>query len=172
MLGLAILVFLHYQAQNSYKVKFTEDKNLGVKVSKVHYSGTKGGRVEWELVADSATRSKGDDVTVFDNVSLTFYTRNGTSYTMFSKEGRLKESTGEMLAAGGVKIESTDEEGYTLETGSLSYSMKTKHLATEDPVQITSGGMDIKGMGLQANIDEGNFTLLKDVKAVFKEAVI
>lgn len=168
--SLAILVFLHYQTKNTIKVTFTEDKKFGVKIDKVHYSGTKEGRVEWVLDAESAKRSKDDDLTVLNTVTAVFYMKNGSTLTVRADEGRYSESTGDINASGNVSVES--KEGYSLKTETLRFSTKSRQITTDDPVKITSGGIDIDGTGLLVEIDSGKLVVLKKVKAVFKDTVI
>lgn len=164
--GLAVLVFIHYRTKNTIKVVLTEDKKFGVQIDKVHYSGTKGGRVEWELDAESARRSKDEDLLVLDKVSLTFYSRDGTKYLLTSREGDYRESTGEVTVNGDVVVVSLSK-GYRLATETLKYSMNTKMVTSEVRVRITSKDMAVDGIGLVAEMESEKFRLLKDVHAMF-----
>ncbi|MBI5903149.1 MAG: LPS export ABC transporter periplasmic protein LptC [Deltaproteobacteria bacterium] len=169
--GIIVLVFIHYKRTgNSVRITFTEDKKVGVKVDKVHYAGTKSGRMEWELDADSAVRSRDGSVTVLESVRLKFYPKTGGPSTLKAREGRFSESTGEVEAIGSVVVETDD--GYRLTTERLKYMMKTKELTTKDHVEITSKSIDLAGDGLFATIDDGKFRLSKNVKAVFKDGSI
>lgn len=164
--GLAALVIVHYQTKDKYKIVFNEDKQVSVKIDKVHYSGTKEGRIEWVLDAESAVRSKNTDMVVLDTVKLVFYAKNGTPYTLKAKEGKFRESTGEVTATGGVTVES--KEGYKLAVENAEYMMKTKKITSKDHVEITSDRIDVKGEGLLVDVDTGTLEILKNVKAVFK----
>jgi len=164
--SLAIMVFIHYRTKNTYKVILTEDKKFGVQIDRVHYSGTKGGRVEWELDADSAKRSTDEDLLVLDKVRLKFYSKDGTKYLLTSREGDYRESTGEVTVNGDVLIVSLNN-GYRLSTETLKYSMETKKVTSEVRVRITSKDMAVDGVGLVAEMDTEKFWLLKDVHAVF-----
>ncbi|MDO8426693.1 MAG: LPS export ABC transporter periplasmic protein LptC, partial [Deltaproteobacteria bacterium] len=168
--GLAVLVFIHYKTENTFKVSFDGEKKLEVKIEKIHYSGTKEGRVEWELFADSAKRTKAEDLTIFETLKVIFYAKDGTPYTLNAKEGRLREAAGEIYALGDVTVDS--QAGYTLKAQSLKYAIKSKEITSEGPVEITSEAMDMVGTGLRAEIESGRFFLLKNVKATFRDAVI
>ena len=163
--GLAVLVFIHYRTKNTYKITLTEDKKFGVQIDKVHYSGTKGGRVEWVLDADSAKRSRDEDLMVFDAVKLTFYSKDGKEYLLTAREGNYRESTGEVTVNGNVVVDCAAN-GYRLAAETLSYSMKTKMVTSDVRVRITSKDMAVDGVGLAAEIDKDKFRLLKDVHAV------
>lgn len=166
IISLVVLVSVHYRTQNSYKVVLNEDKRLEVKIDKVHYSGTRDGRVEWELTADSARRSKDEDLTVLDAVEAKFFSRSGVSYTLTANEGRFREAAGEIYAYGDVKVLSG--EGYTLESVELKYSIKQKEITSAEKVVFKSGNMDIEGYGLFVDIEGGRVLLNREVKAVFR----
>ncbi|MFQ5735727.1 MAG: LPS export ABC transporter periplasmic protein LptC [Thermodesulfobacteriota bacterium] len=166
ILGLAVSVFVHYQTQNSYKVTFNEDNKLEVRIDNIHYSGTKQGRVEWELVADSAKRARGVDLTVFSNVTATFYPKGGPAYTLEAREGSYVEAAGVVRVSGDVRLNSKD--GFAMRTESLKLMMETKEVTSRDPVRLTSGVMDVEGTGFFADLDTGRLRILRDVRAVIK----
>ncbi|MBI5587288.1 MAG: LPS export ABC transporter periplasmic protein LptC [Deltaproteobacteria bacterium] len=164
--GLAVLVFIHYRTKNIYKITLTEDKKFGVRIDRVHYSGTKDGRLEWVLDADSAKRSRDEDLLVLDAVKLTFYSRDGKEYLLTAREGNYRESTGEVAVNGNVVVDSASN-GYRLTAETLNYSLKTKMVTSDVRVRITSKDMAVDGVGLSGEIDKEKFRLLKDVHAVF-----
>ncbi|MBI1911856.1 MAG: LPS export ABC transporter periplasmic protein LptC [Deltaproteobacteria bacterium] len=171
IIGLTALVFVHYETKDSYKVTFNQDRKFEVKIEKIHYSGTNSeGRIEWELVADSAKRTKDVDLTILSNVTLVFFSKQGEPYTLKAAEGRFKEGTGEVTVTGNVVVNS--EEGYRVATESLNYSMKTKVITTDAEVELSSKGMNIKGVGLLAEVDKQSFQLLKNVRAVFSDTSV
>ncbi|HEY4707690.1 MAG TPA: LPS export ABC transporter periplasmic protein LptC [Thermodesulfobacteriota bacterium] len=170
VLGLALLVFIHYKTQEPPQ-KFKEDEKVQVKIDRIHYSGTKEGRVEWELDAMSAERSREEDLTLFKDVKITFFADDGTPYVLTSRQGTFKEGAGEIKVTGEVKIESP-KEGYTLKTDSLKYMIGTKEITTPDKVAMTSGNMDLEGVGLLVRIDSEEFRLLSNVKAVFRNPAV
>lgn len=171
IVSLAVLVFIYYRAGKEPKAAFEQDERVEVTVEKIRYSGTKAGRVEWELEADAARRSKGEDLTTLDNVRVTFYAKDGTSYVLTSKEGRFREAAGEIVATGDVVIKSSGD-GYTIRTGSLTFLLRNKLIKTEDKVRMTSRGTDLEGTGLLASVDQKSFRLLKGVRAVFRDSAI
>lgn len=171
IVSLAVLVFIYYRAGKGPKPVFEQDERVEVKVEKVRYSGTKAGRVEWELEADSARRSKGADLTVLENVQVTFYAKDGVSWTLTSREASFREAAGEIDAIGDVVIKSSGE-GYTINTDRLTFLLKDKLIKTQERVRMTSRGADLEGTGLLANVDQKSFRLLKDVRAVFRDSAI
>jgi LPS export ABC transporter protein LptC len=167
VLALAVSVFVHYQTRNSFKVTFNEDKKLEVRIEKVRYSGTKDGRVEWELVADSAQRARGESITAFHKVTVTFYAKGGEPYTLTAREALYDEAKGIIDAVGDVKVES--KEGFVLKAGTLRYDLKKRVITSDEEVDITSRMMNVKGRGFFSDIESGGFKILKNVRAVVKE---
>lgn len=171
IVSLAVLVFIYYRAGKEQKAGFEQDEQVDIKVEKIRYSGTKAGKVEWELEADSARRSKGEDLTILENIKVTFYAKDGTAYTLTSKEGMFREAAGEIVASGSVVIESSGE-GYTIRTSSLKFFLNDKLITTDKRVEMTSRGTDLAGTGLEAFVDQERFRLKKDVRAVFRDSAI
>ena len=168
ILGLAVAVFVHQQTQNTLRVSFTEDKKLEVRIDRIRYSGTKEGRVEWEFEADYATRDKDEDLTVFSNVTATFYPGDGEPYILTAREGRYREAAGLVQAVGAVRVASKGR--FVLETEMLELKMDSRKISTAQDVAITSEMMDIRGRGLEADMDTGNFRILSNIRAVVNDA--
>ncbi|HBG45475.1 MAG TPA: LPS export ABC transporter periplasmic protein LptC [Deltaproteobacteria bacterium] len=171
IVGLALLVFIHYKTMELPRAEFKEDEKVQVKIDRIRYSGTKDGRVEWELEADSARRSREEDLTSFDNVKVTFFSKDGTPYTLSALHGSFRENAGDIEVSGDVLVRSPKDD-YSLKTGSLRYAINTKQMSTADRVFITSDRLDAQGDGLTARIDSGEFRLLRNVKAVFKGSAV
>lgn len=168
IVGLAALVFIHYKTRELPQEDFMEDEKVQVSIDRIRYSGTKDGRVEWELEAMSANRSREEDLTIFEEVKLVFYAGDGSSYTLTAREGTFREVAGEIGVSGDVVIES-GKEAYVLRTDTLKYLINKKEVSTPDRVTVTSAKLDLEGTGFLGFIESGEFRLLKNVKAVFRD---
>ncbi len=173
VLGLVVLVAIHYINSKGLEVVVAEDKSVGVKMSGIHYSSTRDGKVEWVLDADSATTFKGGEKTEFDSVKLTFYASDATTYRLTANEGRVDQGSGEVVTEGDVHVESLDGR-YSLKTDLLSYSSEKKRFTTEDAVEILASGSDVAsnrltvtGTGLMIDIESGRLNIHEGVRAVF-----
>ena len=169
VLGLVLLVAIHYMRSTGLEVVVTEDKSVGVKMSGIHYSSTRDGKVEWVLDADSATTFKLGEKTRFDSVKLTFYASDATTYQLKANIGRVDESSGEVVAEGDVHVESLDGK-YSLKTDRLNYSSEMKRFTTDNKVEILASGIDVTGIGLIVDIESGRLKIEEDVRAVFNGA--
>jgi LPS export ABC transporter protein LptC len=171
VIGLTALVTIRYMAKKGFEVVITADDKIGVKVSDIHYSRIREGRTEWVLDADSAASFTGGDEMLFDSVTLVFYAKDGSAYTLKAREAAFSESTGEVHAVGDVLVESEDG-SYRLTTDSLKYSSKDRHATTGDRVEILAKGLQVEGEGLIVKIDEEKIFILNDVKALLKDSAI
>jgi len=167
IIALAVLVFVYYRAPKAPKASFEQDEQVKVQIEKIRYSGTKAGRVEWELEADSAKRSKDEDLTLLENVRVTFFARDSTSYLLTADEGTFMENSGEIKVSGNVVVRSSGD-GYTIKTSSLTYFVNGRKITTDERVSMTSRGIDLEGTGLVVLVDKNSFRLLRNVRAVFR----
>ena len=171
VIGLAALVTVRYMAKKGFEVVITGDDKFGVKVSDIHYSRTREGRLEWVLDADSAVSFTGSDEMNFNSVTLLFYAKDGSTYTLKAREGNFSESTGEVSVKGDVSVESEDGL-YRFKTDSLKYSSADSRAMTDDRVEILVKDLLVSGEGFIAEVDEEKIFILNNVKALLKDPVI
>ncbi|MBI5236017.1 MAG: LPS export ABC transporter periplasmic protein LptC [Deltaproteobacteria bacterium] len=168
LMGLAVMIFVHYSGRDDYKLTLIETSGVGLDVKNIHYSGTKAGRLEWELYADSATRLKGSEQVALENVRGLFYSMDGHRYVMRSAKAVIDETVGVVDAAGGVTIDSKDG---TLKTRTARYLIKSKRITAGGFVEMTSGKMSVTGTGLDADIEKDTVELQSGVRAVITNEV-
>ncbi len=162
--GLVILVVIYYRTTSTREVTFTEDKDIGVKVEGLNYSNTRDGRTIWRLRAKDATSFKSKKSMVLKGINLLFYPKNGEPFTMKADDGTFNEAKKVILARGNVVVFS--EKGFTLKTDRLRYDSAAGRIASDKPVSITQGDMMVTGVGFRADVDSGNVSILKNVRAV------
>jgi LPS export ABC transporter protein LptC len=146
-------------------------------IGKVRYAGYSGedrGQRQWELEAESATRLKKEDLTVFIDVKVVFYSKGGTIYTLRGQEGSYREETGEIRVTGDVRMDAVGggSGSYNIETDGIKYSTRSKEVTSSDPVRIRYKAMEVTGVGLEIDLDVGRCSILKDVRTVIEDAVI
>jgi LPS export ABC transporter protein LptC len=171
VIGLVALATVRYMARKGFQVVIAGDDGFGVKVSDIHYSRTREGRQVWVLDADSAASFTGSDEMNFNSVTLLFYARDGSTYTLKARKGTLSESTGEVSVEGDVLVESEDGL-YRLTTDSLKYSSADARAVTDDRVEIQAKDLLVEGEGLIVDIDDERIFILNDVKALLKDPAI
>lgn len=170
IVALSALVFYHYQSRGKYRIDLPEQGNIEVRVQKIRYSGTKDGKVEWELEAESATRSKNRPETVFEDIVLVFYAKDGTPYRLKAERGSYNEKSGKITASGKVSV-ATDE-GYSVDAPELTYDLGKRLITSDGRVAVLYQGIDLEGTGLFVDVDKGLFTLKDAVRARISDGVI
>ncbi|MBI3398218.1 MAG: LPS export ABC transporter periplasmic protein LptC, partial [Deltaproteobacteria bacterium] len=141
-----------------------------IRIDKARYVETKDGRKEWELEADSAQYFKDDNLIVFENVKVVFYSKDGIYYTLKGRQGRLRNDTKDIDVAGDVVA--TSEDGYQLKTDTLKYTAAVRQITTKDRVVFTGHNMRIEGIGLLADMATERVSVLAKVKTVLKDVAI
>lgn len=144
--------------------------NADIRIEKARYVETKNGRKEWELEADSAQYFKTDNLTVFENVRVIFYSQNGANYTLIGREGKLRNDSKDMDIVGNVVVTSTDN--YQLKTDSLKYIAGVRQISTKDKVFFTGPNITIEGIGFLADMVTERVYVLANVRTVVKDAAI
>jgi LPS export ABC transporter protein LptC len=177
LVGLFGIVIVNYKVKPGHEATSSRVQDLGVTIEKVHYSGYSGeepGRREWELEADSLTRLKEEDLTVFTGVKVVFFSKDGTTFTLRGRECTYNERTGVILVSGNVTIVTVGLGGknYKLTTDSLKYATRSKELTSTEQVEIKSQAMSITGVGFEMDVDGEKLSILKDVRTVIKDADI
>ncbi|MBI5970076.1 MAG: LPS export ABC transporter periplasmic protein LptC [Deltaproteobacteria bacterium] len=167
--GLIVLAAYHYKSRAGDAINFTAGKNSGSELSAVHYTGTRAGRLAWELNADSVKIAKAQDVAELSAVTGVFYAAAGAVYRLHANTGLLKESEGVIDAGGGVVVVSGKGERFV--TDRLRYTIKSREMTSNDRVEVASSEMNMTGSGLIVDVENDRFKILKDVRAVFYNAV-
>jgi LPS export ABC transporter protein LptC len=132
----------------------------------IHYVETKGKRKEWELKAKSGQHFREADFTTLEDLAVTFYTEDGRIITMKGKKGSMKEKK-EIKVWGDVVITSSD--GYRVTTNSLRYERDKQQITTEDPVMLDGKGVQVKGVGLVADLKTKKISILRKVQTEIKQ---
>lgn len=166
--GLIVLASYQYKKRGSDAINFTAGKNSGSELNMVHYTGTRAGRLAWELNADFVKMSKAQDVAELDSIKAVFYAAGGAVYRLNAKEGRLKEAEGVIDAGGGVVVVS--DKGERFVTDKLRYTIKSREITSKGRVEVASTGMNMTGTGLVVDVENERFAILNDVRAVFQNA--
>ncbi|MBI5892929.1 MAG: LPS export ABC transporter periplasmic protein LptC [Deltaproteobacteria bacterium] len=167
--AIGISIFINYQIQKSAKnISQKTSSNADVVVNNVHYTEDKDGNKQWELEALKAQYFKEGDVTIFENVNLTLYAKNGKVYVIKGKNGKLMNETKDVEVNGNVTV--TSEDGYKLNTESLKYAASGKQITTNDKVSLTGPRMDVDGIGLLIDMNKETVSVLKNARAVIKNA--
>jgi LPS export ABC transporter protein LptC len=125
---------------------------------------SEGGRVRWELAADSAMSYGEKERMHLWVVRVEFHDAETESLrsTLTAREGEIDPRTEELMARGNVVV--TTSEGRRLETEELRWDPKRAKVISDLPVRLTKGKSVITGTGIEADPDLGQYEIRTPVE--------
>lgn len=131
---------------------------------------TSDGKREWELWADQALgySSRGSWNAI--NVRVVFFSDDGLRFTVTGDRGHIKTNSKDMLIEGNVVTRTSND--YNFFTESMIYNSSARELTTTHPVRIKGPRdakgyrMNLKGIGMRAELKESFIFIHKNVKGV------
>jgi LPS export ABC transporter protein LptC len=163
-LALATVVFLVFRSEynGDKRINILSD-NIDLQVKDVLYTDVGDSGLKWEIAADTAKYMKGENLAVFDNVRIRLIMKDGRTFVMTGKNGRMNTETKNMEISGNVTIVS--DHGDRLTTDILKYSGSEKRFFTDSPVVMENSRMRVQGTGMTLSLDRQGVSLLSKVKA-------
>ena len=150
------LLYINSKMHKGLSGNMVKFSNADIRIEKARYVETKDG--------------KSDNLIIFDNVKVTFYSKGGMSYTIKGKQGRLRNDTKDIDISGDVTAASAD--GYQLKTDTLQYREAVKQISTRDKVVFTGPNMKIEGEGFLADMVTERAFVLANVRTVLKDVAM
>jgi LPS export ABC transporter protein LptC len=123
------------------------------------------GKREWILEAREARVYERIGETRADSLRVRFFRKeDGTLYsTLRADQGRIDQASKDVTASGNVVVET--DEGYRLETLSLTWIQKTGRIRTDDPIRLRKGRDLLTGTGFESDPSLRQYRIRSDVKA-------
>ncbi len=144
----------------SFEEPTEEDLDPSVKVAQelkgVRYSQSKGDRLQWELVAESARLVENGPASL-ERVGITYFSDDGKVISLSADEGMYDDNTRDATVRGNVVVTSSDHR--TLRTDLLKWNQQEEKLKGEGAVTITQGNTIIKGTGFEVVPAKETFTI-------------
>jgi len=135
-------------------------------LEKVRFVEEKGGEKTWELEAKSVYQYQDQNMMVLENIKLTFYAKDGRTFFLTGKQGKVYQDSKNVELMGDVVLTSSD--GYRLKTNSVSYRNSEKVVSTSDPVEIEGEQIRLTGKGMLVHTEDKTFKILSQVKTQLK----
>jgi len=126
-----------------------------------------GDKKKWELEADVAEYFTDKKFSLFKEVKVIFYDKEGNEIILTGKEGKVFTETKDIEIKKDVQI--INNEGNKLNTESLFYNSKTKIANTSDPVKFEGNEFILTGNGARLDVETGKIAILNNVNSTFKE---
>jgi len=142
----------------------TEGANM--RLEKIRFVEEKQGRKTWELEAKLIHQYQDQNTMVLEDVRVTFYTKEGRSFVISGKKGKVHQDSKDMELVGDVELASSD--GYLLKTHSISYRHSERKATTSDPVEIEGKEIQVAGKGMLVDMEAKVIKVLRQVKTRWK----
>lgn len=163
-----LLVNLHGRKTPEQKkeVSRVPSDNAKMHLEKIQFVEDKHGQKTWELEAKSIQQYQEPNIMMVEEVKVTIYTKEGRSFVISGKEGKIYQDSKNMELTGDVTVTSSD--GYRLKTQSITYHHREKKVVTSDPVEIEGEQMRLVGRGMLVDMEAQTFKILNQVKTQWK----
>jgi LPS export ABC transporter protein LptC len=131
----------------------------------INYTHTEGGVARWRLVAKQVEHLANEKSTTVSAIHLTFFAADGAEQgTLKARNGKVDGDFSVVELQGEVEIVSRS--GYTLQTDHLTFRQQERTIRTDAPVKLASAGLQLKGVGLDLNLDTQRLRIPARVSAV------
>jgi len=138
-------------------------------MEKIRLVEDKQGRKTWELEAKTIQQYQDENVMVLEEVKVTFYGKDGRSFVLSGKQGKVYQNSKDIELKGDVLLTSSD--GYWLKTQSVAYHHQKKKATTSDSVEIEGEQIRLEGKGMEVDMEAQTFKILHQVKTRWKGGV-
>ena len=135
-------------------------------LEKIRLVEDKHGQKTWELEAKAIHRYQAQNILMLEDVKVTFYTKDGRTFTLAGEKGKIHQDSKDMELVGDVVLTTSD--GYCLKTHSMSYKHANKKATTSDPVEIEGKEMRVVGRGMLLDMEAKVIRILSQVKTRWK----
>jgi len=173
LVGGVVLVSLWVNLQDRKRAQEEEEKipkisteGADQRLEKIHFVEEKHGKKTWELEAKAIHQYQGENVVQLEDVKVIFYSKDGRLFTLTGNQGKVHQDTKDMELVGNVVLVSND--GYRLQTHSMSYHHLSKQVKTSDPVAFEGEQISLTGKGMLIDMEAKTFKVLSHVKTLWK----
>ncbi|MDY6905658.1 MAG: LPS export ABC transporter periplasmic protein LptC [Thermodesulfobacteriota bacterium] len=137
-------------------------------IDAVHQTALKNGEKQWDLTASAAQFREEEDQTVFREVALTAYAKNGPIHATGDR-GIMHMTTNDLDLSGNVRL---DNDNYKIFTQTLHYQANSLIIYTDDPVSIYGDSLHFTGDAMKFYIKTETAVLSGNVKGILSETTI
>jgi len=160
--ALVATILLRYRGHDLPDAADLAPVRADLSLEQVDYTETRDGKAVWTLRADSAAHDCSQDRTQVENIHLVFFRQDRLGdMELTAKTGEWRAQQGELDVRDEVVVHS--QVGYTCYADRLTYSEKDRMIRTDGPVRLVGGTMEIRGTGMELDVDHNRVRLLSDV---------
>jgi len=140
-------------------------KNIDLSLKKVHFTNTKEGVLQWDLVARKVDYYNDRGVIRFSEPEMMMFGRGGSGkYTLKADTADYHKDSKDVRLTGDVTA--TTESGMKFTTGHIEYRESRSLVSTPDRVKLVDGNLSVEGTGMELRVDTRKLRILHNVTAV------
>lgn len=159
-----VAVFLWYRTAQKRSETFLTPlpKDGNMVLNNIHHESTKHGVKEWAIDAGRAVYLNAENKALFDNISTTFFLKDGETVLLTGRRGVLNTETQDIEITGSVVVHG---KGYEMSTEALSYLHQKRTISSTAPFSLVGGTIRLTGHGMQFDFNSGTLNVQKKVIA-------
>jgi LPS export ABC transporter protein LptC len=165
---LTVVIALKYHRLKS-PIEMLSDlpKNIDLSLQKVHYTNTKDGVLQWDLLAHKVDYYNNSGVIKFTQAEMVLFEKGGSGkYALVADTADFHKKSGDVELVG--NITATNEAGMTFSTDHLDYSSSRSLVSTDDQVRLEDTSLTVEGNGMELRLDTKKLRVLHNVTAVIR----
>lgn len=168
---LALYIFSRTPPRKSPSLSLAEEpprEETALVTKGIHHKIMEKGRINWELISESAWQFEEGKRVEMEPVELIAYDEEEKMLLKLrAKRGELDLNTNNVLVEGEVVIISA--EGVELATERLEWLAKEEKLVTDEEIVMSKGNILIKGRGLEVSKEMEKIEIKENVRIEIKE---
>ncbi|MDG4475997.1 LPS export ABC transporter periplasmic protein LptC [Thiovibrio frasassiensis] len=136
--------------------------DAGFMMDNVLFSQLKNGSRDWEIQAKHLYTGKDQDRMQLEAVEAQVFKNDKRKFVITGKEGEYNSKKKILILRNQVRVQA--ENGFLVQSDSLSYDDQTRKITTAAPVQITDKGIGIQGKGIDYDMQKESYDVRGRVK--------
>ncbi|MBU3948722.1 MAG: LPS export ABC transporter periplasmic protein LptC [Proteobacteria bacterium] len=160
----AVIIGYRYFSKKPLKLLPAVLDGTSISIERINQISTKNGIMEWSLEARSALYSEDKKEAYFDDLTVTFFTKDNQEIYLSADKGTLKTKSGNIEINGNVIIKNSD---YILKTGKIYYDNKKHIIQSNAPVELNSKSSNLVASSMAIDLNTNKAELIGKVEGIF-----
>ena len=139
-----------------------------ISIEKIHQTSTKNGVVEWSLDANSASYNEDKKEAIFEDLSVTFFTKDNLKIHLTADKGILKTESSNIEIRGNITVKNED---YVLKTGKINYDNEKRIIFSEVPVEISGKSLNLVAGSMTIDLNTNKAELSGKVEGIIGDDI-
>jgi LPS export ABC transporter protein LptC len=165
---IAVFIGYRYISKKPEKIIPLILDGSSISIEKIHQTSTKNGVVEWNLEANSASYSQDKKEASFEDLSVTFFTKDNLKVVLTADKGILKTESSDIEVRGNITVKNDD---YVLKTGKINYDNKKRVIFSGVPVEISGKSLNLVAGSMAIDLNTNKAELSGKVEGIIGDDI-